>query len=273
MSSKSAAARTDDLQEALDRLLVFACRATVQNGSSNPWGSALYFDATGKTRLAHIAGFIQGLVTAGGRMGPLEQLAVTGSRELESPRELALSLAKSIDDKLFYLAQYGGKMEIPVDEGKQVVWVPQYRVILYDDGCFGSFGVLWHRAITHDQWFAEARKNDEAAYQGREEDGTKLSADDSRRRWEAALDKADRDLRIRKELEENRLFTPQWVKERREELDKLHTDEKHEGYSYHGCKKCPPNSHLGPSYEFVRYGFSFNGGLILHGLQGWGLHT
>lgn len=274
-------------EAALARLLGFCKRTTVDYRS--PWRGGLVFDPSGASRLANIAGFIQGLYLAGDVLGPLEQLAATGKGKLTDPKELAIHLAVSINDKLDYLANYGGLQDISVDGGKQTVQVPSYKVVLYDDGTFGGFGVLWCRPVTTEVIQAKAREMDEPAYQGKEEDGSHIPDAECKQRWEEAIDAAMRHFKVQEALEETPIFTPTWVIERREEIEAEHeanhNDTKHVGV--YSCPDCPSLSHLGSSREFVRYGFAFNGGLLLHGMgtptfavnltqdkgPGWSIHT
>ena len=255
-------------EAALSRILGFNRRCTARG--MTPWGGGLSFAESGAARLANIAGFLKGLCMVT-EMSPLEALAATGS-EAVSLRDLALHLAVSLDDKLSYLANYGGEQEFEVEaagEGReaQVVKVPAYRVVLYDDGTFGGFGILWNQPYSNEQVHQVARLFDEASYQGKEANGTPLTDDQQHQRWDTALDKANDKLRLRKELEETRHWTPSWVKAKREEYAATHEAEDHEGHSYYGCSRCNVGTYeLGGSVEYLRYGFAFNGGLLLHGM-------
>lgn len=280
----------DERQKSLKRILGF-CRSTNLSYSSNPWGEGLVFEESGRARLANIAGFLQGLMlTVEG--SSLEQLAGAGGTTRQS---LAEHLAYNLDQKLRCLADYGGTKEIAVEESSdkmaaQMILVPAYRVVLYDDGTFGGFGVLWHRPYTMDQIKAKAREKDEAAYQGREH-GEELAEDVSRTRWDTALTSVREDLRIRKELEVYRHYTPRWAKEERVKAERLHEEHKTDDSSTYMCKHedCEWSrdrlKYSGRS-EYIEYGFAFNGGLLLHGfgnvnavdltsrdLPGWGIHT
>jgi len=244
-------------------------RQQVNTPPSHPWGGRLYFDPSGAARLANIAGFIQGLVLAGEGMTPLVALATCNR---DNPRDMALQLAVSLDEKLSYLANYGGEKEVLVEEAEgdlpnQYIRVPQYKITLYDDGTFGGFGILWYRPFTTEQVQAKARKNDEEAYQGKNEDGSEMSSEDQHRRWDAALEQAHKDLKLRKELEDFRSWTPSWVKAKRLAYEVKHEAEGHEGYGPYGCKTCDVGSYeLTSSSEYIRYGFSHNGGMVLHGM-------
>ena len=263
------AEQTAAREEALKRVLTLTRRTNISSPNTHPWGGGLHFEPSGAARMTGIAGFIYGL-TIQGEMNPLDQLASVAN-SVKSPRDLALHLAVSIDEKLRYLAEYGGQREIEVEaaEGEraaQTVEVPAYKVVLYDDGTFGGFGVLWHKPCTTEDVQSLAIEFDSAAYMG-DENGKELPQDEARQRWNAALDKAREKLRIRKGLEDSRYWTPSWVKAKREAYTLQHEEEGHEGYSYHGCKRCNVGSYeLSSSCLYVEYGFSFNGGLLLHGM-------
>jgi hypothetical protein len=292
--AEQAAAR----EEALKRVTELCRRTNISGPSSHPWKGGLHFEASGAARLANIAGFIYGL-TVQGEMTPLDQLAGVAS-DTATPRDLAIRLAVSIDEKLTYLAGYGGETEIEVEEAEEnrpatSVKVPAYKVILYDDGTFGGFGILWHRPLTAGQVQAKAREADEASYQGKESDGTVLSDEDSRRRWDAALAGAREKLRIRKDLEENRCWTPWWVQRERLRAEGLHEEHKPTDGSYSsaiwGCEHedclwSRDRLKYSTLWELIQYGFSFNGGLLLHGMghqtfsvqlnadgPSWSIHT
>jgi hypothetical protein len=257
-------------EASLERILRLGRRTNISSPSTHPWKGGLHFEPSGAARLANIAGFIYGL-TIQGKMTPLEQLAAV-DKGTGNPRDLAIRLAVSIDEKLTYLAGYGGDAEIEVEAGTdgreaQHIKVPAYKVVLYDDGTFGGFGILWHRPYTTKQVQAKAREHDEAAYQGKNDDGSEMDPEEYHRRWDAALEAAQKGLRIRKELEDFRSWSPSWVKAKRLAYEAKHEAEGHEGYSYYSCKECNVGSYeLSGSSEYVRYGFSHNGGLLLHGM-------
>ena len=223
-------------EAALKRILGFNSQCTTRG--STPWGGGLSFDESGAARLANIAGFLRGLTFLEGTGSPMEQLAATVG---PSGSELALHLAVSLDDKLSYLANYGGEREFEVEaagEGReaQVVKVPSYKVLLYDDGTFGGFGILWNRPYSNEQIHQVARGFDEAGYQGKEADGTEIPDGEQRQRWDTALDKANDKLRLRKELEETRLWTPSWVRRKREKAAQLHEEHKTDEYGLYACQ-------------------------------------
>ena len=167
---------------------------------SHPWGQHLVFDDGGKARLACIAGWLTGLAHAGSMKGlPLDELAACGTPSLV---ELAGKLALDLDGQLTLLGTWGGELEISVDGGQQTVKVPNGKVVLGDDGTFNGFTLMYYGPYTTEQIQAKAREHDEASYQGREADGTTLSEEDSRKRWDAALEWAKKELRIREKVDE-----------------------------------------------------------------------
>src|SRR6185295_4579057 len=98
----------------------------------------LYFTNSGMSRLGHCCGFFRGLLAAG-------------------KPEIAEWLAGDLDCSLTNLNEFGG--ETPLDEknaGPDIT-VPAYRVILYDDGTFGGFSLLWHRFVSNHDRLARAQ--------------------------------------------------------------------------------------------------------------------
>lgn len=287
----------DTLEAAEASLEKFLGMARSPGSTQHPWGGCLSFSETGKARLAHIAGLIQGLVFSDEARGPMEQLAdAHRTKDERAPRTLALRLAASLDDRLSCLAQYGGMQEYEVDKGRTKLIVPRYKVVLHDDNSFGSFSIAWYCPYSTDEVQKVARGFDEASYQGKEADGTELSDDEQSRRWREALQTAEEKLRLYKKLDEFRSYTPQWVRDAEAEYKRKHylkpRDEGyevgHEGDYIRLCKKCGISQYmLSNNTEFYRYGYAFNGGLILHGMgkpnfdvsisgddgPHWGIHT
>jgi len=262
-------------EEALRRFLNL-CRSTNLSYSINPWGEGVVFEESGRARLTNIAGFLKGL-TVMADMGPLDALAATASKKT-SPMDLALKLSLDLDGQLQRLSTYGGQREIVVEEATEtreqtVIKVPAYKVLLCDDSTFGGFSVLWHRPFTIEQVQAKAREHDEASYQGRESDGTPLSDEDSRRRWDSALAQARNDLGIRKELETFRSWTPHGVRKERVKAEALHEEHKTDddslaiyGCDHEDCQWSRDRLKFSSRQEYIEYGFAFNGGLLLHGM-------
>lgn len=100
-------------------------------GSLGEHYRGLHFTDSGKARLSHTAGFLQGLSMSG-------------------KRECAITLATELDGLLSHLASYGGEIECPMDEGTYgaVAKFPSYKVVLGDDGTFGGFSLMWYRCVT-----------------------------------------------------------------------------------------------------------------------------
>jgi hypothetical protein len=242
-------------------------------GSSyHPW-KGLTFDQGGAARLASIAGWLTGLSHAGSITGsPMEQLAACAVESLDL-RGLAGKMALDLDKILIGLANCGDReVEVEkVEEGaEQTVTVPATKVLLGDDGTFNGFSVLRFRPYTRDQIHDKAREVDEAAYQGKEADGTEIPEVEQGHRWDAALRQARQSLGIRKELEELRSWTPSWIKAKRERIQEAHKEHVDTfTTSIHSCPECGLYSYeLSGSYEIIEYGFTMNGGLLYRGPGG-----
>jgi hypothetical protein len=245
----------------LDFMIELSARHCSGYAVEQKWGN-LHFDKSGLARLANIAGMITGLFLYGETKSDVEKLAAAHKKPLDR-LAVAKKLADSICDKLDYLNTYGGVEEVEVDGGHGVVSVPRFRVVLFDDGTLGGFSLLWHQVVTTEQRLEHAKKMDPGAYEESED----------MERWPKAIKKAEEDLRLNKNLELNRLYTPEWVREEREKR-------KARGES-------PFGDLLGPSYAFFYYAPAWNGGLILHGMgqetftvdisddsgPHWGVHT
>jgi hypothetical protein len=103
--------------------------------------------------------------------------------------------------------------------------VPRNKIVLADDGLWGCFSVLWYRAIRHDQFMEQAKSHDTL---------DSYTTGDTEE-WTCVLEMTDEALRCRNELSEFR------------------------HWNWNTKYKMNDNA------ETVRYGFQFNGGLILHG--------
>ena len=186
----------------------------------------LYFTRTGEGRLMNIAGYIVGLHQSG-------------------KEELATKLAESLDAKLMYLGSYGGKREFETPRPGKVSF-PEWRVFLGDDGTFGGFTVSWHRVIASDV----IRKQAEEYLPRLAEQHPDWSDVDQ---WRQALADTrknngipDKNSEIYKACQDHRSYISDWVakaRERGEETGMFYSD----------------------TFS-VEYGFSFNGGLLLHGM-------
>ena len=196
------------------------CREHVWN-LGETWRN-LHFEDSGKSRLAHCAGFIMALNSNG-------------------QEELASSLADDLCRSLDYLNGYGGPLKIELSDGE--VTVPAYRIVLSDDGSFGGFGVLWYSAVLPEKW-SEMRQA--------------LPMFDDNEPYSTYEERVGQANRIRKDLTESRAYWPTW-------------QDKGEA----GARM---------SWEFIRYRYSFNGGLLFHGFgynsdtitlskRYWSLHT
>ena len=216
---------------AYERFQSFVYGYAPQEGTHCREWPGIVFDGKAAAKLGCIAGWLVGLKQAG-------------------QEELAYSLAQALTDKLDYLSGYGGEEEIvTMDDSEQTITVPTYQVVLFDDGTFGGFSIGWYRAISRDRLHAKADQ---------------LAGSDE---WDSdMLDKAKRELGIRDDLEQTRYYTPAWMQERRQELTEKHHEHADDDF-YLSCKECNvPAYTTSSSIEFVNYGFSFNGGLLMHGM-------
>jgi hypothetical protein len=270
---------TEQKQASLERFLELIRHPGSEYGY--PWGSRLVFSESGKARLAHYAGMIFALKHFGGQGTLLEQLART-SKEIGTPLDMAAHLAHELDRQLTYLASYGGSTEFPQDEGRASVAVPGFKVALHDDGDYG-FSIMWYKPITTKR-VREKAEELQAKWKasGEHDELLKFSDDSSSALWDMAMKQAALDLRIRKDLEEWRCYDTEYRKARMAEYEaahKEHTEEVEQGHSFRTCGKCDvPSYYLQMERAWFQYGFSHNGGLILHGLHRdedprWSIHT
>ena len=188
----------------------------------------LYFTRSGEGRLMNIAGYIVGLYQSG-------------------KEELANKLAESLDAKLMYLGSYGGKREFETTGTPSKVSFPEWRVFLGDDGTFGGFTVLWYRVYSLDFIREQA---EEYLPRLAEQYPDYIEHWDDDAKWRQAL--ADTRKRngipetseIHKACQDYRTYAPDWLVKARERGE----------------------TGLMNSSFSVEYGFSFNGGLLLHGM-------
>ena len=158
--------------------------------------------------------------------------------------DLANKLAKSLDAKLMYLGSYGGKREFETSGTPGKVSLPEWRVFLGDDGTFGGFTVAWYRAIAFDV----LRKQAEEYLPRIKEKYPDWNYDDQWR--QAFADVRDtngipsKGSELYKACQDYRTYAPDWVVKARKRGEKG----------------------LINSTFHVEYGFSHNGGLILHGM-------
>ena len=158
--------------------------------------------------------------------------------------ELATKLAESLDAKLMYLGRYGGTREFETPGTPSKVSFPEWRVFLGDDGTFGGFTISWYRVIALDV----IRKQAEEYLPRLVEKCPDWSYDDQ---WGQALAGTrkrngipDKTSEIYKACQDYRTYAPDWVSKARERGEKGVLND---GFS-------------------VEYGYSFNGGLLLHGM-------
>jgi len=189
----------------------------------------LYFTRSGEGRLMNIAGYIVGLYQSG-------------------KEELATKLAESLDAKLMYLGSYGGKREFETTGTPSKVSFPEWRVFLGDDGTFGGFTISWYRVIALDVIRKQAEEYLPRLAE-RHPDYIEHWDDDAK--WRQALADTrkrngipDKTSEIYKACQDYRTYAPDWLVKARERGEK---------------------GLINDSFS-VEYGFSFNGGLLLHGM-------
>jgi hypothetical protein len=179
----------------------------------------LVFTESGKARLAYIVGW-------------LEQLAETDSEQAEL---LATDLCKQFD----YLNSYGGELDI--GNGCNV---PGAKVLLGDDGCLGSFALLWFRAVNMSDICNHCAKSvDDSIPESTDEWTAAYTRNLARFREENGIDE---------NMTERRAYRPDW---------------------WNDDDSIPPY----PS-EYAQYVRWFNGGLIYHfgddrNSGSWSIHT
>jgi len=206
------------------------------------YGCGLVLGSNALGRFGQIAGWIVGLAHAG-------------------KAEFAAKLAEDFDEAL--KGALAGctpeDMEVLTDHRDVVegsVRASRMKLVLTDDGTFGGFGLAYYRAVSNYTRLKAARAHDEQVYSSCD-----IPAEESQRRWDAALEKAGAQLRLRKDLEETRYYTPSWADE-----------------------ETP--SYMRSTGVSVHYGFLYNGGLLYHGpgahevfavtlgnVRGWSVHT
>lgn len=157
------------------------------------WGR-LHFSESGKQRLAHTIGFIEGV-------------------HISNP-ERAYALADDLCRYLDYLSEYGGMLDSPEGrtnhEGAPLQF-PRFRVSLGDDGGIGSFSVMWYYAIPHKTMMDTAQELADGIAQERYgRNYTSLKSEDSYPVWDAAIAAAKAKLRLVEELEVYKMFRHTW---------------------------------------------------------------
>ena len=120
----------------------------------------LFFEPSGMSRLASIAGWLTGLEHAG-QSAFAEVAAVDICDELTRLNNYGGSV--SPDTVLSGLPSYlvrGHEEEWKAEVERRPGSVPQFRVVLADDGTFGGFSLLWYRALTYTE-VAAKQQDDE----------------------------------------------------------------------------------------------------------------
>lgn len=213
------------------------------SGKLNRWGGSVYsrnllFSESAKVRLASICGFLEGLRV--------------------SDPERAAELAYDLDRQLTWLSGYGGDSETFHQEG----WnpLPRFKVMLWDDGCWGSFSIQWFRIIPLKDIHKHAFESMPEWYRDgtRPEGMTEEKVDELHRE---ATKAAFAHFKVR--LDERKSYIAH--DDRMEET--RYRPEEYADQPYY-CRA-----------ETFVYGYSFNGGLIYHYpkddlTQGsWSIHT
>ena len=203
-------------------------------GIGEIYGRRLVWSVSARARLACICGYLEGVK----RYDP----------------ETAEKMAKELDDRLRFLAGYGGDYEVPNPEqytdGKGLL-VAEHEVMLSDD-CWGlgGFGVCWYRCVP---WSAVIQRAEERMPCPI---GTKDLEEGLRDQlWREALDESKKALKI-------------WESD---DWEMKMTETRYRKPVYEGQESWA-------RAETFEYGFSFNGGLILHWngdpkTASWGIHT
>ena len=160
----------------------------------------LHFTESGKQRLVHTIGFLEGIHRT----------------EPERAYELADSLCKYLD----YLATYAGTIESP--EGRtggpngEPLRFPAYRVVLGDDGSLGSFTICWYSAVPHQDMITLAEALAESHSMARHQKSyTALNSDQAESVWTEAIGESKAKFKLREELTEDRAYFPSWDTDRK----------------------------------------------------------
>lgn len=188
------------------------------------YGYGLVLGGSGIGRFGQIAGWLTGLAHAG-----KADLAAKLAEDFDAALKGALA-GCTVED-----------MDVLTDNRDEIegsVRASRMKLVLTDDGTFGGFGLAYYRAISNYTRLKAARAHDEQAYSSCD-----IPAEESQRRWATALEKAGDQLRLRKDLEETRYYTPAWA-------------------------NAETPSYMRSTGVSVHYGYAFNGGLLYHGPGG-----
>jgi hypothetical protein len=106
-----------------------------------------------------MVGVIGALEALGQRPSAIELLAATGFPKGSStnPHWLALRIAGELKAELDFLNGYGTLQTVEPAPGVSLT-VPSYRVVISDDGTFGSFSLLWYLYLSHARWNSAAEE-------------------------------------------------------------------------------------------------------------------
>lgn len=270
----------------------FASRYLPDMGYGSLWPN-LKFSDKAYSRLMYTVGFFRGLVDSHDLAGEserkwkLKELTATDgvrTRVVAGPRWITPGLpgrklnkrvlaAKQrlldLQQELVWLSAYGAHFKYVADsvdgqsQTKDLFRVPSYKVLLNDDGCWGSFSLRWYQAIqpaAYTIWFEKAVEEFSAA-KARKILKLERQAD----RLDPTLSFEDRRAKLHEISAE----------QTRVENGGMNMDEFHAKYQIDRSLSvwCPDLA------SYVHYRFAFNGGLIYHFerdnlLQGsWSVHT
>lgn len=204
-------------------------------GIERLYGSRLIFSDSAKIRLAGFTGYLLGL---------------RDSNPADAER-----LAKELDRNLTWFSEYGGETRDPFEGlgfDEDARELPTYKVVLHDDGCFGSFSIAWYRVYSQKQILdaASASMPDWWRNGCRPAGVTEEHCD---RMWDEALKAAYERFKV-------------------DRKDRFRMDE----------TRVKPEAYKDQPYycrtEYFVYGYTMNGGLILHNPDdptkaSFGVHT
>lgn len=210
-----------------------------QTGIHDRCHRRVWFSERGLARLAELSGMCSAWEAID--LPPVVALAAGFC-----PAEAAKSLDSAVGLMLLRRAQYGGEVTYGLDDGRIAVKHPAFKYVLSDDGSGpGNFTFAAYRAVAFDHIHSWGRKqNPNLSYEAQVESGEKH------------YKIPERSLRLN--LRSTRFYTPQWVKEKRAQLEKEHAEQGHEGVSPWSCDDC--DTYGFRTFEHVvDYGFAFNG--------------
>lgn len=197
------------------------------------------FDELTRSTYVHSMGWRNIILEESGRARLAHTIGFLEALHCFNPGQ-AYTLAENLTRYLSHLSDYGGMMESPdgnKDNAGKLLEFPRYRVALSDDGGLGSFSIVWYHAVPHSSWMKLAEELADAHAQARHQKLFRDLEDTDQRDsvWAEAMGEATCKLRIRQDLDTQRYYYPAW-----DDRKKYLTS------------------------ETMRYGRSFNGGLIFH---------